>query len=220
MCENYKKNFHKWYYEEEVWKKTSFLGVPCQKCIFDLWNYQEIILEYSIGLVIEFGVLHGGATRFFSTILSSLSDRYRVVGFDIAFDVLSPEISELDNVELHQLDTSFAKVTKILSEIRKQHEFPALFLLDSNHHRDHVVAELQNILPLLRRSDYVIVEDTNLNGYPVVPEFGPGPMEGLEYFREMHPDIFTEDTERVEKFGFSFAPRGYLLPVGAELGDA
>jgi cephalosporin hydroxylase len=55
---------------------------------------------------------------------------------------------------------------------------------------------------------YLIVEDTNVNGHPVVPHWGPGPMEAVEaYLAEGAP--VTIDPQR-EKFLFTFNPRGFL----------
>ena len=55
---------------------------------------------------------------------------------------------------------------------------------------------------------YLVVEDTNLNGHPVVPNFGPGPMEAVRDFLRERSD-FKPDTEQ-EKFYLSFNPTGYL----------
>jgi len=82
-------------------------------------------------------------------------------------------------------------------------------ILDSDHSRDHVLDELRLYAPLVTSGSYVIVEDTNINGHPVLPQFGPGPMEALdEFLRES--DEFSIDDQR-EKFFLTFNPRGFLL---------
>jgi cephalosporin hydroxylase len=55
---------------------------------------------------------------------------------------------------------------------------------------------------------YLIVEDTNLNGHPVEPEYGPGPMEALDAFLAETSDFSIDP--RGEKFFLTFNPRGYL----------
>jgi cephalosporin hydroxylase len=88
----------------------------------------------------------------------------------------------------------------------------ALFMiLDSDHSKAHVLRELELLSPLLRSGDYLVVEDTCVNGHPVRPEFGPGPMEALEEFLREHPGQFIADREREAKFGFTAAPSGYLI---------
>ena len=83
-----------------------------------------------------------------------------------------------------------------------------MVVLDSDHHRDHVLAELRTYSALVTPGSYLIVEDTNINGHPVRPEFGPGPMEAVDEFLRESPD-FAIDPER-EKFFLTFNPRGFL----------
>jgi cephalosporin hydroxylase len=84
-------------------------------------------------------------------------------------------------------------------------------ILDSDHSKAHVLRELEAFLPLLNKGDYLVVEDSCVNGHPVRPEFGPGPYEALEEFMARHPGQFLHDRAREEKFGFTAAPNGYLI---------
>lgn len=70
---------------------------------------------------------------------------------------------------------------------------------------------MQQIVPLMRRGDYLVVEDTCINGHPLRPDFGAGPYEALEEFLRSHPGMLERDLAREQKFGFTFAPRGYLI---------
>ena len=81
-------------------------------------------------------------------------------------------------------------------------------ILDSDHSQAHVFQELTIYSPLVTKGSYLIVEDTNVNGHPVCPEHGPGPMEAIEEFLKKNKD-FVIDGEK-EKFLMSFNPRGYL----------
>jgi cephalosporin hydroxylase len=58
---------------------------------------------------------------------------------------------------------------------------------------------------------YLIVEDTNINGHPALPEFGPGPWEAVEAFLA-ETDEFEAD-HRQEKYFFTMNPNGYLRRV-------
>ena len=81
----------------------------------------------------------------------------------------------------------------------------------SDHSMKHVFLELVQLRSLTRPGDYVVVEDGNINGHPVVPDWGPGPYEALEEYFSRYPDDYRRDTEREEKFGFTFAPNGFLI---------
>src|SRR5262249_1674464 len=64
-CEEY----HKWYYNTEVWRQTTWMGVKCWKSVADMWNYQEILFELKPSLVIEFGTAYGGSALFFANVM-------------------------------------------------------------------------------------------------------------------------------------------------------
>jgi cephalosporin hydroxylase len=83
-----------------------------------------------------------------------------------------------------------------------------LVVLDSDHRRDHVLAELYAYAPLVTPGSYLVVEDTNVNGHPVYEEFGPGPMEAVEDFLKDRDDFAADPTR--EKLLFTFNPRGWL----------
>jgi cephalosporin hydroxylase len=75
----------------------------------------------------------------------------------------------------------------------------------------HVHAELMLLRPITRAGDYVVVEDSNINGHPVLPGWGPGPYEAVERYMSEYPDDYRRDLPRERKFGFTFAPNGFLV---------
>jgi cephalosporin hydroxylase len=87
----------------------------------------------------------------------------------------------------------------------------AMVILDSDHAAAHVAAELAAYHDLVTIGCYLIVEDTNVNGHPVRPDFGPGPMEALDAFLAGRDD-FVSDLDR-ERFLLTMNPRGFLRRV-------
>ena len=59
----------------------------------------------------------------------------------------------------------------------------AIFIiLDSDHSTEHVLREMEAYVPMMVSGDYLVVEDTCINGHPVRKDFGPGPWEAVEIF--------------------------------------
>jgi cephalosporin hydroxylase len=86
-----------------------------------------------------------------------------------------------------------------------------LVTLDSLHTRDHVLKEMEIYSKLVTPGSYLVVQDTNINGHPVDPGWGPGPAEAVQDFMKRH-DNFVVDRSR-EKFLLTFYPGGWLKRV-------
>ena len=109
------------------------------------------------------------------------------------------------------MSSSSPEVGERIAALRHQYKGPVFAILDSDHSKAHVLAEMNMLRPVLVAGDYMVVEDSNVNGHPVLPWHGPGPFEAVtEYFRQ-YPEDYTYDTAREAKFGFTFATRGFLI---------
>ena len=75
----------------------------------------------------------------------------------------------------------------------------------------HVTAELAAYHDVVTVGCYLIVEDTNVNGHPARPDFGPGPMEALDAFLTGRDD-FVSDRDR-ERFLLTMNPKGFLRRI-------
>ena len=86
-----------------------------------------------------------------------------------------------------------------------------MVVLDSDHSKAHVRRELDRYREFVTVGSYLVVEDTNVNGHPVMPEHGPGPFEAVQEFLPEHPE-FQIDHAR-EKFLLTYFPGGYLKRI-------
>mgnify|MGYP000034540685 CR=1 FL=1 len=203
--------YHRWYYDSEVWEQVSFLGVPCLKSVSDLWNYQEIIAELQPSLVVEFGTRFGGATLYFSMVGAAVNPELRVVSVDIDHREVHAPVREDERIELLTGSSVSDTVAEQLAARRERFPGPLFCILDSDHRKEHVLAELELLRPLTRPGDYVVVEDGNINGNPVLPGWGEGPAEAIAAYFRSYPGDYRRDRAREEKFGFTFAPGGFLI---------
>jgi cephalosporin hydroxylase len=203
--------FHRLYYdgpdgEGRVHHRTRWMGVECLKCPLDLWAYQEILFEVRPDLVVETGTHRGGSALFLAGMLDLLGNG-QVVTIDVLADPARPIHPRIryvtgSSADRGLLDSVFAG--------RREGE-KRLVILDSDHSRAHVLRELELLAPRVPVGGYLVVEDTNVNGHPVLPDFGPGPYEAVEEFLAAHPE-FAADPSR-EKFLMTFNPRGFLKRV-------
>jgi cephalosporin hydroxylase len=202
------ENFHKLYYGSLVWDKNRWLGVRSQQNPNDAWIHQEIIADVKPDFIIETGTLNGGSAALWATILQQVNPNGRIITIDIKDE--AREAKKLPIVKQY-VDFIIGSSTDsaILSEIKKRVDGKkVLVILDSDHSRDHVLAEMKAYGPLVSAGSYLIVQDTNINGHPVLPNFGPGPMEAVEEFLASNQQ-FKSDAN-AERLMLTLHPKGYL----------
>lgn len=84
------EEYHKWYYGNLVWTKTTYMGINCWKSVSDMWNYQEILSELQPSLVIEFGTRYGGSAVYFANIMRQIGQPFKVLTVDNSHKALDP----------------------------------------------------------------------------------------------------------------------------------
>jgi len=205
------EEYHKWYYGDLVWTRTSWMGIRCWKSVSDMWNYQEILMELKPSLVIEFGTRYGGSALFFATVMRHLGQPFKVLSVDISHEVLDPAARRDPDILFVE---SVSTVPAMAERIRRLHaEYPGKIfaILDSDHSMNNVLSEMKLLQPLLTVGDYLVVEDSDINGHPVLPGFGAGPYEAIEAYEREFPFDYTHDDKREMKFGWTSAPNGFLI---------
>jgi cephalosporin hydroxylase len=202
-----------WYYYSQAWKQTSWLGVETQKLPTDMWSYQEILTQLRPRLVIEFGSWMGGSALFFSGVLQQLGSNYKIFSVDVNHERLHERARKDPNIIFFRSSSSNPEVAQRISELRVAFPGPVFAILDSDHSMTHVLAELILLRELLVRGDYVIVEDSNISGHPVIsPDWGLGPYEAIQEYMRRYPEDYEFDRTTENKFaGVTFAPSGFLI---------
>lgn len=201
------EQFHLLFYDSRMfgktWVDTTFLGTKLEKCPFDLWVYQEILYEIKPEIIVECGTYLGGSALYLAS-MCDLLDHGEVITIDILERKNRPQHKRIEYIL--GSSTSPEVVAKVKARI--QGRSPVLVILDSDHKKEHVLNELNIYGEIVTRGSYLIVEDSNINGHPVKPEFGPGPMEAVNEYMKNNSSYIVDKTK--EKYFLTFNPQGYL----------
>lgn len=198
------KDFHLLYYYGDTWQNTHWMGRKILKCPLDLWQYQEIVVSMRPDVILETGTAAGGSALFLAH-LCDLTGHGRIVTVDIHHP--------LDMLPAHEritYVTGSSVAPDVLDQVRAElgGATTVLVLLDSDHSAAHVRSELDHYQHFVTPGCYMVVEDSNVNGHPAGPRFGPGPMEAIDGFLATNPP-FDVDASR-ERYLMTQNPRGYL----------
>jgi cephalosporin hydroxylase len=168
----------------------------------DLMTYQEILYDTRPDVLVEAGTFKGGSALFFASMMDLL-DHGRVITIDIK-DYGRPSHPRITYLQ------GFSTAPEILTTVKNAISpgDRVMVVLDSDHSAENVRKELRAYGPLVTVGAYLVVEDTNINGHPVLPGHGPGPTEALDEFLKTDTG-FVRDPSR-EKFLLSFNPGGFL----------
>jgi cephalosporin hydroxylase len=157
-------------------------------------------------VIVEAGTWKGGSALYMAGLMDGIGHG----------KIITIDIEKQPNLPVHPriqylLGSSTAPeiVEKVKSGIGPQDK--VMVVLDSDHRSPHVSKELLIYSKIVTKGSYLIVEDTNINGHPVWPDFGPGPMEALRGYLKDHSDLEIDKSR--EKFYVTFNPSGYLRKV-------
>jgi cephalosporin hydroxylase len=187
--------------------QQKWLGHDIIKTPWDCWSYQEIIWETRPDFVIELGVMFGGATHFYASLLD-LVGHGEVLGIDITLEKAKPP----ENKRITYLEggsTSPEMLEKVRAKVQGKR---VLVIADSDHEKNHVLAEIRAYAPFVHVGGYFVVEDSlnDVMGYHPVPN--EGPKAAAEAFLK-ESDDFVLDRRWGERYIMSLNPNGFLLRV-------
>jgi cephalosporin hydroxylase len=186
-----------------------WLGVPVIKSPNDLWMMQQIMAEVRPDYVVEAGTYLGGSALWFADVMDALElpPESKVITIDI--EDMASRAARFDvwrrRVEfIHGSSTGPEVVARIAERVRGR---KVIVALDSDHSRDHVLAELRAYAPLVSPGSYLVVEDTELDGSPGLPL---GPMAASrDFLASPEGAAFQRDRSR-EAYIYTLHPGGWL----------
>jgi len=204
----------------------SWLGRPIIQLPDDMFRIQEVIFSLKPDVIIETGVAHGGSLVFYAGLCKTM-EKGRVIGVDVE---IRPHNREA--IEAHQLSpfitliegdsTDPGIVEQVKSDIEPGET--VLVLLDSNHAKEHVLAELNAYAPLVSQGSYMVAMDGIMEQVVGAPRTRPewawnNPRAAALEFVEKNREFIIEEpsfpfnegnvSERV-----TYWPGGFIKKVG------
>jgi cephalosporin hydroxylase len=202
----------------------TWMGRPIIQLPDDMFRIQEVIYSIKPDVIIETGVAHGGSLIFYATLCKAMG-KGRVIGIDIA---IRPHNRKA--IEAHEFFSFITLIEgssvhpKIVEQTRSyvRARDRVLVLLDSNHTKQHVLAELEAYSPLVTRGSYIVAMDGIMEEVVGAPRTEPdwtwnNPKRAAIEFTETHPEFVIEEpaflfnegntTERVTYWPSAFIRR-------------
>jgi cephalosporin hydroxylase len=195
--------------------EVTWLGIPIIQLPEDILMVQELIWKNRPDVIVESGVAHGGALILYASLLELLG-RGRVIGIDIEIRKYNrlaieshPASRRIALIEGSSTDASTFEAVRG----RIQPGESVMVMLDSNHTRDHVRAELELYAPLVGPGGYVVVFDEVMPMVADAPNGKPSwdsdnPLEAVRDFLAGHPDF--EPDLGYERLGTTYCRSGFL----------
>jgi cephalosporin hydroxylase len=174
----------------------SWLGRPIIQLPEDLLRIQELIASLEPDVIVETGVAHGGSLVFYASLCQAIG-KGRVIGIDIE---IRPH--NRDAIEKHRLSTMIELIEgssiedRVIREVRGKIRpgETVLVLLDSNHSKKHVLAELEAYGPLVSKGSYIVACDGIMQHVAGAPRTQAdwewnNPISAVNSFLAHHPEF-------------------------------
>lgn len=198
---------HQAYRYGDAAMQQTWMGHRLLKSPFDCWIYQEIIYRVRPDVILELGVMFGGASHYFADILELIGQGV-VLGVDISLS----KVKSIDSKRISYIEgdsTSEETLEKVSERIRGKR---VLVVADSDHEKNHVLREMRLYSQFVPVGSYYIVEDAlnDVMHWHPVPNEGPQ-AAAREFVKEN--DSFVPDVRYAEKYILTLNPLGYLLRI-------
>jgi cephalosporin hydroxylase len=206
------ERFHRLFYNrKDTWTGSKWLGIETLQNPNDVWITQELITELRPDFIVEAGTAYGGSAAIWALVLEQVNPSGRVITLDITDRFEQARRLPIVQAKVDFLLGSSTAPATVDEVKRRVAGGKVMVILDSAHHKEHVLQELQLYAPLVEVGSYIVVQDSNISGHPVLEDSGPGPMEAIEEFLAGNQEFESDRTR--ERLLFTMHPKGYLKRV-------
>jgi cephalosporin hydroxylase len=178
----------------------SWMGRPIIQLPDDMVRIQEVIYAVKPDVIIETGVAHGGSLIFYASLCKAM-EKGRIVGIDI--EIRPHNRAAIEAHEMFPLITLIEGSSidpTVVAEV-EGHIAPGetvLVLLDSNHTKAHVLAELEAYAPMVTPGSYIVATDGIMGHVVGAPRTQPNwawdnPEAAAQDFVAAHPEFAIEE---------------------------
>jgi cephalosporin hydroxylase len=200
----------------------SWMGRPIIQLPEDLIRIQEVIYRVKPDVIIETGVAHGGSLVFYASLCRAIG-RGRVVGIDV--EIRPHNRSAIEAHELKPLIDLIegSSIEPVVVDAARALVAPGesvLVLLDSNHTKAHVRAELEAYGPLVTPGSYIVATDGIMQAVAGAPRTRPdwswnNPLQAVREFASDHSEFIPEEppfpfNEGVVRERVTYWPEAFL----------
>lgn len=174
-----------------------WMGRPIIQLPDDMLRIQEVIYAVKPTLIVETGVAHGGSLIFYASLFRAMGMPSRIVGVDIeirAHNRKAIESHELFSyITLIEGNSAAPEVIRQVASLVRP-EDRVMVVLDSNHSKAHVRAELDAYGPLVSVGSYIVAADGIMHWLGNAPRSQPdwswnNPRDAAADFVAMHTEF-------------------------------
>jgi cephalosporin hydroxylase len=203
----------------------SWMGRPIIQLPEDALRIQEVLYRVKPDVIIETGVAHGGSLIYYASLCKAMGSG-RVIGVDL--EIRPHNRSAIEAHELSSLirliegdSVSPAIVSQVRALVKPGER--VLVILDSNHSKAHVAAELEAYGPMVTKDSYLVATDGIMKDLSDVPGgrpewIGDNPVAATVEFLSRHSEFKLEQPvapfdERLAKPIITYWPSAWLQRV-------
>lgn len=177
----------------------TWMGRPIIQIPEDMIRLQEAIYQVKPDVILETGIAHGGSL-IYSASLCKAFGKGKVIGVDI--EIRPHNLEAIQSHELYPYITMIEGSSVDPDTVAHIHSLiqptdTVLVILDSNHTKEHVAAELGAYYSLVSSGSYIVVTDGFMRELNDVPRGKQewkldNPYEAAQAFLARHPEFVLE----------------------------